>query len=325
MKTLFCIILISIGILLSSCQPTPHTKPNFIHDITSGPKPWTSELFEETEKDFTFGIVADLTGGERTGIYNTAVAQINRLEPTFVLSVGDLIEGGTEDSVQLANEWDSFDSRTANLEMPFFHLGGNHDLTNPAMRRFWENRFGPRYYHFKYDNVLFLMLDSEDYEEERMLEINEARKHAMRVIHGEIPGTFEETEYAQMFESKVGGISQVQTDYFKKALQANQEVRWTFVLMHKPLWRREDDMGLDQLEAALANRDYTVINGHLHSFSHRKRNGKDYITLGTTGGFQNEQDSMAFDHITMVRMARQPVITHLKMSGILDETGKVPE
>ena len=32
---------------------------------------------------------------------------------------------------------------------------------------------------------------------------------------------------------------------------------------------------------------------------------------------------MSFDHVTLVRMAKEPVITHLKMDGILDETGKV--
>jgi hypothetical protein len=45
--------------------------------------------------------------------------------------------------------------------------------------------------------------------------------------------------------------------------------------------------------------------------------------LGTTGGSQNPRDSMAFDEVTLVRMDKEPVITPLKMEGILDETGKV--
>lgn len=113
-------------------------------------------------------------------------------------------------------------------------------------------------------------------------------------------------------------------DYFKVVLERHPEVKWTFVLMHKPLWKREDDRGLGQLEALLSKRPYTVINGHFHSFSHCKRNDRDYIMLGTTGGGQNKTDTMAFDYVTLVRMAEQPVITHLKMNGILDETGSVP-
>lgn len=318
------LLLLSIGLLLLACQPESPNSPKFEHDIVSGPTPWTSTTFEPEEEDFTFAIISDLNGGEREGVYSTAVAQLNRLDPTFVLSVGDLIDGGTEDSTQLAKEWDSFEERTAKLNMPFFHLGGNHDLTNPTMRRFWKNRFGPRYYHFLYENVLFLMLDSEDYEEERMLEIYHARSEAIKILDGEIEGKYEESAYYHMPERRIGGINRDQIDYFTKVLEKYPDVRWTFVLMHKPLWMREDSKGLGELEKLLTPRSYTVINGHFHSFSHRKRQGRDYMILGTTGGSQNPTDSMAFDHVTLVRMAAEPVITHLKMEGILDETGQVP-
>ncbi len=311
---------------LASCKtnPEPAPQPKFEHDVKEGPTPWTSDTFELGEKDFTFGIISDLNGGERDGVYSTAVAQLNRLDPTFVLSVGDLIDGGTEDTEQLTKEWDSFDQRTAKLNMPFFYLGGNHDLTNPTMRQFWKNRLGPRYYHFVYEDVLFLMLDSEDYEEERMLEIYEARATAIQIINGELEGKYEDSEYFHMPERRIGGMSADQLNYFKAVLEKKPNVRWTFVLMHKPLWLREDDKGLGQLEAELANRPYTVINGHFHSFSYRERHSRNYTILGTTGGSQHPGDSLSFDHITLVRMAKEPVITHLKMEGILNEMGKMP-
>jgi len=317
------IIFLLIGFLIISCKPSTKLEPVFQHDIKSGPIPWTSDTFELEEDDFTFAIISDLTGGERENIYSTAVYQLNRLDPTFVLSVGDLIDGGTEDTLQLEKEWNSFDLRTSNLNMPFFHLGGNHDLTNPVMREFWKNRFGPRYYHFVYENVLFLMMDSEDYEEKRMLEIYHARAKAIKIIDGEIEGVYEESEYFNMPERQTGGMSDIQLNYYKDVLSNYPDVKWTFILMHKPLWMREDDKGLGKLEELLKERPYSVINGHFHSFSHRKRNGRDYTILGTTGGSQNPTDSMSFDHVTLVRMAKEPIITHLKMDGILDETGKV--
>ena len=320
MKSYTTLLLFSL--LIISCK-TNTEQPVFRHDVKSGPTPWTSETFELEEDDFTFAIISDLTGGERENIYSTAVGQLNRLDPTFVLSVGDLIDGGTEDTLQLEKEWNSFDSRTSKLNMPFFHLG-NHDLTNPTMREFWKERFGPRYYHFVYENVLFLMMDSEDYEEKRMLEIYQARAKALQIIDGEIEGVYEESEYYHMPERRIGGMSNDQFNYYKTVLEENPDVKWTFILMHKPLWMREDDKGLGKLEALLTDRPYTVINGHFHSFSHRKRHGRDYTMLGTTGGAQKATDSMAFDHVTMVRMAKEPIVTHLKMDGILDETGSVP-
>ena len=326
MKIHFSLVLFLVALVVN-CKSSHVVKqtPKFQHDIVNGPTPWTSDVFELEEEDFTFAIISDLNGGEREGVYSTAVSQLNRLDPTFVVSVGDLIDGGTEDSVQLATEWDSFDERTSKLNMPFFYLGGNHDLTNPAMRTFWKQRFGPRYYHFVYEDVLFLMMDSEDYEEQRMLAIYHARAEALKIINGEIEGVYEDSEYFKMNEREVGAMSSDQYNYFKGVLEKNPEVKWTFVLMHKPLWRREDDKGLGKLEALLAQRPYTVINGHLHSFSHQMKNNRDYIILGTTGGGQRAQDSMAFDHISLVRMAKKPVITHLKMEGILDETGKIPK
>ncbi|RLD19038.1 MAG: hypothetical protein DRI69_09255 [Bacteroidetes bacterium] len=320
MRTLF----LSMILILASCATHSKTKPTFEHDVAGGPVPWTSDEFEMEEEDFTFAIISDLNGGEREGVYNTAVSQLNRLDPTFVLSIGDLIDGGTEDQQQLTKEWDSFDERTSRLNMPFFYLGGNHDLTNPVMREFWKNRFGPRYYHFVYEGVLFLMMDSEDYEEERMLEIYHARDNALKIIKGEIEGVYEESEYYNMPERRIGGMSNMQLEYFKSVLDNYSNAKWTFVLMHKPLWMREDEKGLGKLEALLHDRPYTVMNGHFHTFSYRKRNGMDYTILGTTGGAQHEGDSMSFDHITLVRMAQQPVITHLKIDGILDETGNVP-
>ena len=47
----------------------------------------------------------------------------------------------------------------------------------------------------------------------------------------------------------------------------------------------------------------------------------NYLILGTTGGSQNPEDPNSFDHISLVRMAEKPVITHLKMQGILPESG----
>ena len=168
------------------------------------------------------------------------------------------------------------------------------------------------------------MLDSEDYSEKRMLEIYEARAQALKIISGELEGNYEESEYFKMTERKTGSMSPEQLGYFKEVLAKYPEVKWTFVLMHKPLWTREDELGLGRLEMLLSDRPYSVINGHVHSFLHEKRNGRDYTVLGTTGGGQREGDSLAFDHVTLVRMAKNPVITHLKMDGILDETGKVP-
>ncbi len=308
-----------------SCQEQAETAASFRHDISNGPTPWSHEDFNDHSDQFTFAIISDLNGGEREGIFSVAVEQVNLFRPEFVLSVGDLIDGGTEDEAQLTEEWESFDKRAAKLNAPFFHLGGNHDLTNVAMRDFWKKRYGPRYYHFRYKDVLFLMMDSEDYEEDRMQQIYEARAKAIEILDGPEPEKYPETTYYSMEERRTGEISPEQNDYFEQVLKDNRDVRWTFVLMHKPVWMRENGNNFSTMETQLGERPYTVINGHFHAYSHQEKNNRDYIIMGTTGGSQNPANNGAYDHITLVTMnEREPDIVNIKLAGMLDKTGKIP-
>ena len=123
--------------------------------------PWTSLDANDAEEDFHFVIVSDRTGGARPGVFASAIPKVNLLEPAFVVSVGDLIEGYTDDQAQLDREWDEFEGFVAGLEAPFFYAAGNHDMNNAVMARTWQARFGPSYYRFVYKDVLFLVLNSE--------------------------------------------------------------------------------------------------------------------------------------------------------------------
>jgi hypothetical protein len=73
----------------------------FSHEIPGDVLPWTHENFDNANDKFTFAIFSDLYGGEREQIFNIAMAQLNLLRPELILSVGDLINGGTEDRAQL--------------------------------------------------------------------------------------------------------------------------------------------------------------------------------------------------------------------------------
>ncbi len=321
------VVLGTLGLLfLIVCCATPRITHNpFTHSINQLSKPWTHDRFDDAKDKFSFAIISDLYGGERPGIIEVALEQLNILRPEFVMSVGDLIDGGTEDREQLTNEWELFDKKVSQLRAPFFHVGGNHDLTNVTMRHIWQERYAHRYYHFIYKDVLFLILDSEDYEEDRMQEIYKARAIAIEILDGDQPDEAVKSEYFKMPERRTGEISIEQSTYFEKVIADNSNVKWTMIFMHKPVWMREDNGGLGQIEQALGTRPYSVINGHFHTYGHTDKNSRDYITLGTTGGSQNDQSDMAFDHITWVTMTSAgPSIANLKLEGILDKYGRVP-
>jgi predicted phosphodiesterase len=322
--------IVILGVLLCivlGCSGSPGGpgEPEFWHDVSGQVLPWTNEEFDAEDGKFTFAIFSDLTGGERERIFEIAVAQLAMLRPEFIINVGDLIEGSTEDPVEADAQWDSFDERADRATAPIFYVGGNHDLTGDVLQRVWDQRYGRRYYHFVYKNVLFLVLDTEDNTPERMQEIFEARNRAIEAVKTEGWETFEQSEYSKMPEQSAGNIGAEQSQYFLDVLAANQDVRWTFLFLHKSPWLREDLASFRAIEDALAERPYTLFNGHVHVYEHVERRGRDYIRLATTGGVQFPERGRSADHVMLVTVSESGVdIANLLMEGILDKTGHVP-
>jgi hypothetical protein len=309
-----------ICVVLSACNEN-----YFKHEIETEAKPWTKTPAPSADGQFTFAVIGDLNSGYRPGVLEVAAQQLSLLKPKFILSIGDLIEGGGEDSTKLKKQYDEFDARVAKAGVPFFHVGGNHDLTSPKTRNFWEKHYGRRYYHFIYENILFMVIDSEDYTEKRMTEIFHARNRAIELLDSGKTALAMKTEYFAMPERVTGEVSDAQSAYFEKIIEQNPNVRWTFLFMHKPVWQREGVGNLERIEAALTKRNYTLFNGHFHKYGYTERNGKDYIMMATTGGGQDKASRNAFDHITLVTIAEdQPSILNVRLDGMLDKTGQIP-
>ena len=313
----------SLALAAVAACARPATLPTFQHEMT-GAVPWTKAVPDAGPDKFAFALISDLNGGERPGIFDVAVAELALLRPEFIMSLGDLIDGGSEDRAHLNEEWDRFDARAARAPAPLLHVGGNHDLTNRTMKDLFAERYGRVYYHFLYRNVLFLVLDSEDYAPERMEQIYRARAEAIKVLDGPHPEQARTMEYYRMPERLTGNIGEEQAAYFRRVIAAHPQVRWTFLFMHKPVWQG-DDPEFAAVEASLQGRPYTVFGAHVHRYSHAVRLGRDYFTLGTTGGAQSPTDSMAFDHVTWVTMMEGgPSLASLRLDGVLDRTGRVP-
>lgn len=310
--------------LLAAAGCSAGDSPGIEHDLSTAVTPWTHENVDDGPQKLTFAIFADLNGGERDGVFAVAAQQLSLLRPELVLSVGDLIDAATEDVAELTREWESFDERAEQITAPVFRIGGNHDLTGQVLRDLWAERYGPRYYHFRYKDVLFLMLDTEDHTGARMREIYVARSAAVEAAETGAEGAGE-MEYYRMPERVVGNIGPEQAEYFQTVLADHPDVRWTMLFMHKPVWEDDGDPEFVALESALSDRPYTVFNGHRHTMSHTVKNGRDYIMLGTTGGSQGANNEMAFDHLTLVTVSEDgPSISHLRLDGILDKSGEIP-
>jgi len=306
-------------VLATSCQTEP-----FQSQVDYEVKPWNHRQFDTQPDKFTFAVFSDLTGRERDGIYEVAIMQLNLLRPELIVNVGDLVEGNSDDPAEWNRQWDWFDKRASGARAPVFYTGGNHDLTGELAQRIWKERLGPDYYHFLYKNVLFLILNTEDHTPERMTEIQQIRNQALETMEKEGREAFDQTAYASLPERKAGNIEKEQSEYFTEVIGSNPNVRWTFVLIHKPAWEREEEQNFAAIESALENQPYTVFYGHTHTYKYEQRHGRDYINLGTTGG-GFPQNIPSSDRLMMVTVDDQGIdMANLLMSGILDKTGHIP-
>lgn len=318
---------IALTALLAGCTRTsrPPAPVAFEPAAVGEARPWNSQAFDFAGDKFTFAIFSDLTGGERERVFEIAVAQLNLLRPELIINVGDLIEGETRDRAELERQWESFDRRAARARAPVFYVGGNHDLAGDVMQAIWDERYGRRYYHFLYRDVLFLVLDTEDHSRERTLAIQAARDEALERVREEGWGALPKTEYARLPEYAAGAVGAAQAEYFQQVIGAHPDVRWTFLFMHKAAWERPDEQNFAAIEAALAGRPYTVFHGHVHGYAYQQRHGQDYIRLATTGGVQLPGRGRSVDHVTLVTVDDHGVdIANLLMAGILDKTGQIP-
>lgn len=270
--------------------------------------PWTNLKPNAAPGQFQFAVVSDRTGGHRPGIFSKAVQQINLLQPEFVMSVGDLIEGSPDAEVA-RKQWQEFNSYTSQFQMPFFYVPGNHDAANLNLANIWKEKYGRRNFHFLYQNCLFVGLNSNDEAED------------------------DPKDAASYKKSRIG---KDQCSQLAEALKANPEARWVFVFLHHPIWNTKElaKTGWLDVEKVLEGRKYTVFCGHLHTFKKYKRQGMNYYQLATTGGGSSLRgvEYGEFDQVAWITMKEDgPLISHVALQGIqkedlapfeTDETGK---
>ncbi len=174
---------------------------------------------------FTFVILSDRTGGAARGQWAAAVRQVNMLQPDFVMCVGDLINGYTEDVAEITRQWEEIEAMTKKLDAPFFYCPGNHDISNGTMRKIYVERHGVNgksYYSFNYRGCHFVVLDSMHWSEEQL-------------------------------------------GWMAKDLDAAKDARHVFVFYHNPLSGDPRSSGIwEQLRKHLPAGKATVFNGHTH-------------------------------------------------------------
>ena len=204
-------------------------------------------LASPREESFRFVIIGDRTGEVQPGIYEKVWQQADAAHPSFVVTVGDAIQG-LHDSTAEA-QWRELDKILAPYRRyKLFLTPGNHDIWSSASEQLFQKHSGHApHYSFDYAQAHFTVLDN----------------------------------------SRADDLSAGEMAFLEQDLKAHAEQPVKFIMMHRPSWifnalLRNPDFPLHQT-AKKYGVQY-IVAGHVHEMLHYNLDGIDYVSMVSSGG-----------------------------------------
>ncbi|HHE37629.1 MAG TPA: hypothetical protein ENL20_03535 [Candidatus Cloacimonetes bacterium] len=195
---------------------------------------------------------------EQPYVFYKVLDKINELEPDLVFSTGDIIIGYTEDRQKLSKMYDDFEEVVAKImDFPLYIVPGNHDNVDvDSLKNEFTDRFGPTFQSIKYENSYFIILSSEEPDQ----------------------------------ENQIIGKQKV---WLQNELRKAQAYEHIFVLVHQPLYPKIEHIGrsLDKFpeerdelaELLKKSKVDMVFAGHIHIYNYTVKDGLHQIITGGAG------------------------------------------
>lgn len=222
------------------------------------------ELFIKEPEEFSFIVVGHIY--PQYDALKSVIKQAEEEGAVFIILTGDLING---ESKSIEERWQGFEEIKASTKIPFYIAPGNHDVGDKGKRKIFEEKFGPTYRSFIFENSKFILLNSCD-----------ATKD------------FKED------------IDQEQLDFLKIEYQDSWEFEHIFLFIHHPLWLKdfsltngrypENSWDREVLPLIKEKTKY-VFAGDSFTFFYTKREGVYYLVNGF--GQERRQEVPYFLHV----------------------------
>lgn len=234
------------------------------------------------EESVSFVVFGDRTGGKPEGVrvLERAVETANRLDPDFVMTVGDLVQGYAGPDAWIP-QMTEYKAAMARLKAPWYPVAGNHDVyggkAHPAGNAdLWKQHFGPLWYSFDHAWAHVVCLFSD-----------------------------EALSFAD--PAKDQNFTDAQVEWLAKDL-AETKAEQVFVFLHHPRWLYEGTNWPRVHELLVKDgRCRAVVCGHLHTYrDDGVKDGIRYVVLAMTGGETGNPltETAAVQHVAHVRVRR---------------------
>ena len=241
----------------------------------------------EAAHEFHFVVLGDSQFHDAAG-FNRIIDEVTRLQPAFVIQVGDMIEGYLPDTPSLHAEWKRFRNQVAPLgTVPFIPVPGNHDvydatkLPSRTATDIYRQYWGELFFTFTYKNARFIVLNSDMVGEDR-------------------------------------SIAGAQLKWLGQVLGENRMAH-TFVLMHRPPDSLKNAERLHDLFRRHGVRH--VIYGHHHHYHFRNTDGIRYVMTNAAANSGTKlAETGSFDHLLHVSVRDDEVrLAPITAGAILPE------
>ena len=206
----------------------------------------------DSNAPFHFEILGDRTGGAVPGAFEEAWKEAHVSQPAFILTVGDSIEGGNDETAE--TEWLQFERIVgAKSRYQLFLTPGNHDIWSAKSEAlFVKHAHRPHHYGFDYQTSHFTVLDNSR-------------------------GTDGPDEQ----------FSPDELEFLHKDLASHAAAKVKFVISHRPSWLFPVLVGNPAVPFHQLMKQYGVkyvIAGHIHQMLHFELDGVTYLDVASAGG-----------------------------------------
>lgn len=199
---------------------------------------------------FRFDILGDRTGEAVPGVYEEAWTEAAADHPRFVISVGDTIQGESDDTMD--EQWQAaMQLLRPFARIPKYFAPGNHDVWDAGSAVAYEKyTHHPLHYSFNYRQAHFTVLNEHQVD-------------------------------------PLAPISPDELKFLTADLEAHRSQPLKFVVSHTPFWLlgavTHDPAAQIQVLAKRFGVQY-IIAGHLHQMLHFTNQGVTYLSMPSAGG-----------------------------------------